>query len=76
MTSAKTKSAPAKTEADPEVRQAVLKEIASRWNKFSEQDLADFKNKDDVVVQVVAKYGLNKVLAQRDVDALLKGRSL
>jgi hypothetical protein len=28
------------------------------------------------VTQVVAKYGLGKIQAQRDVDALLKGRQI
>jgi hypothetical protein len=57
-------------------RQIVLKEIGVKWNKFSEQDLSALKGKDDLVTQVVAKYGLEKVQAQRDVDALLKGRQI
>jgi hypothetical protein len=32
--------------------------------------------RNDVLTQVVAKYGLEKVAAQRDVDALLKGRAI
>jgi hypothetical protein len=65
-----------KTETSAETRQIVLKEIGVKWNKFSEQDLSAFKNKDDVVTQVVAKYGLDKAQAQRDVDALMKGRHI
>jgi hypothetical protein len=67
------------TVAKPETtgtRQIVLKEIGAKWSKFSEQDLSAFKNKDDVVTQVVAKYGLDKVQAQRDVDSLMKGRHI
>jgi hypothetical protein len=30
----------------------------------------------EVVTQVVAKYGLEKSQAQRDVDALMKGRQI
>ena len=59
-----------------ETRQIVLKEIGTKWNKFSEQDLSALKNKDDVVTQVVAKYGLDKAQAQRDVDALMRGRHI
>ena len=59
-----------------ETKQIVLKEIGVKWNKFSEQDLSALKNKDDLVGQVVAKYGLEKVQAQRDVDSLLKGRQI
>lgn len=59
-----------------ETRQIVLKEIGAKWNKFSEQDLSALKGKDDLVTQVTAKYGLEKVQAQRDVDAVLKGRQI
>jgi hypothetical protein len=65
----------AKPATDAEGKQIMLKEIGVKWNKFSEQDLAALKSKDDLVTQVVAKYSLDKVQAQRDVDALLKGRS-
>jgi len=57
-----------------ETRQSFLKEIEGTWGKFSEQDLSALKNKDDLVTQLVAKYGREKSQAQRDVDALLKGR--
>lgn len=59
-----------------EAKQIVLKEIGSKWSKFSEQELSALKNKDDLVSQVVAKYGLEKSQAQRDVDALMKGRQI
>jgi len=57
-----------------ETRQSFLNEIEGTWGKFSEQDLSALKNKDDLVTQLVAKYGREKSQAQRDVDALLKGR--
>jgi hypothetical protein len=53
---------------------AVRKEIGVKWGKFSENDLSALKDKEDLVTQVVAKYGLEKAQAQRDVDAMLKGR--
>ena len=59
-----------------EAKQIVLKEIGAKWGKFSEHDLSSLKNKDDLVTQVVAKYGLEKSVAQRDVDALIKGRHI
>jgi hypothetical protein len=59
-----------------ETRQIVLKEIGAKWDKLSEQDLSALKGKDDLVSQVVAKYSLEKGQAQRDVDALLKGRQI
>jgi hypothetical protein len=57
-----------------ETKKIVLKEIGAKWSKFSEQDLSALKSKDDLVTQVVAKYGIEKGVAQRDVDGLLKGR--
>jgi division protein CdvB (Snf7/Vps24/ESCRT-III family) len=68
--------AAAKPEVTAEVRQIVLKEIGAKWGKFSEHDLSVLKGNDDLVNQVVAKYGLEKAQAQRDVDALLKGRHI
>ena len=63
--------------AKPETStQIILKEIGAKWNKFSEQDLSALKSKDDLVTKLVAKYGLDKTQAQRDVDALLKGRHI
>jgi hypothetical protein len=59
-----------------ETRQIVLKEIATKWSKFSEQDLSALKGNDDIVNQVVAKYDIEKAQAQLDVDALLKGRHI
>jgi hypothetical protein len=59
-----------------ETKQIVLKEIGAKWDKFSAQDLSALKGKDDLVTQVVAKYGLEKGQAQRDVDAVLKGRQI
>lgn len=59
-----------------DARQIVLKEIGVKWDKFSHQDLSALKNTDDLVTQLVAKYGLEKTHAQRDADLLLKGRHI
>ena len=59
-----------------EAKQIILKEIGSKWGKFSEQELSALKDRDDLVSQVVAKYGLEKAQAQRDVDALMKDRQI
>lgn len=59
-----------------EAKQIILKEIGSKWGKFSDQELSALKDRDDLVTQVVAKYGLEKSQAQRDVDALMKGRRI
>jgi hypothetical protein len=69
-TSAKT------SESANEIKQSVLKEIRAKWSKFSEEEVAALKGSNDLVTQVVAKYGLEKAQAQRDVDALMKGRHI
>ena len=57
-------------------KQIIIKEIRGKWGKFSEDDLSSLKNKDDLVSQRAAKYGLEKSVAQRDVDALMNGRQI
>jgi hypothetical protein len=57
-----------------EGRKILLKEIGSKWNKFSEQETTAMKSKDDLVTQLVAKYSMEKAQAQHDADAFLKGR--
>jgi hypothetical protein len=65
-----------KPESSDDTRQIVLKDVHAKWGKFSEQEVSALKGKDDLVNQVVAKYGLEKDQARRDVDAVLKGRSI
>ena len=59
-----------------EAKQILLKDIRAKWDKFSEQELGALKNKDDLVTQVVAKYSIDKAQAQRDVEAVMKGRQI
>ena len=76
MTNVSSNAAAAKPETIIENKQIVLKEIRAKWDKFSEQDMSALRGRDDLVTQVAAKYGLDKAQAQRDVDALLKGRQI
>jgi hypothetical protein len=73
-------NAPSNSAAKPgtaaDTRQIVLKEIGVRWNKFTEHDLSALKSKSEVVTQIVVRYGLDKAQAQRDVDAVMKGRQI
>jgi hypothetical protein len=59
-----------------ELKQALLKDIRVKWGKFTELELSGLKNNDDLVTQLVAKYGLAKDVAQRDVDTLRAGRNI
>ena len=75
MANAASSSPTAKTAAAA-TRQIVLNKIRSKWGKFSEQDLSALKSNDDLVSQLVTKYGLDYTQAQRDVDTLMEGRQL
>jgi division protein CdvB (Snf7/Vps24/ESCRT-III family) len=76
MNTANQNTAPASTGNAAENKQILLKDIGTKWNKFSAQELGALKNKDDLVAQVVTKYGTEKAQAQRDVDAVMKGRQI
>jgi hypothetical protein len=65
-----------RSSADDTDRQDVLNEIGTKWNKFSKQELSALKSNDELVGQIVAKYGIEKGTAQSQVDALMNGRNL
>jgi hypothetical protein len=76
MTNVASSASAAKPGTAAATRQIVLTEIRAKWGKFSEHDLSALKGNDDLVVQLAAKYTLEKGQAQRDVDALMKGRHI
>ena len=69
-------TASASTGNPADSKKILLKDIGAKWGKFSEQELSALKSKDDLVTQVVAKYSIDKVQAQRDVDVVMKGRQI
>jgi hypothetical protein len=76
-TGASNASAAPQTQASAtDAKQILLNDIGKKWDKFSKQDLSALKSNDDLVTQVVAKYGLDKDAAQRDVNTLLKDRTI
>jgi hypothetical protein len=66
----------AKSNNPEQTKLMVSKDIIAKWSHFSEQEVSALKGKADLVSQVAAKYGLDRAQAQRDVDALLKGRQV
>jgi hypothetical protein len=76
MNTANQNTAPASAGNSAQAKQTLLKDIGAKWGKFSEQELGALKNKDELVTQVVAKYSIDKSQAQRDVDAVMKGRQI
>jgi hypothetical protein len=63
------------TNAAPEGKQLLMKDIASKWSKFSETEIAAFKTRDELVTGVQSKYSLEAGQAGREVDSVLKGRA-
>jgi hypothetical protein len=62
--------------ASADSRQSVRREVGARWDRFSEQELSALVSRDDLVREVVSRYGIEKSEAQRDVDSVLKGRRI
>ena len=57
-------------------RQDILNEIGAKWSKFSRKELSNLTTIDQLVGQIVTKYGVKKESAQRQVDMLMDGRNL
>ena len=66
----------AKSNTPDQNKLAVMKDIRAKWSHFSEQEVSALKGKADLVTQVATKYGLEHGQAQREVDAVLKGRQI
>ena len=76
MNAVNTNTGPASTSNPADTKQILLKDIGAKWGKFSEQELGALKSKDELVTEIVAKYSIDKAQAQRDVDAVMKGRQI
>ena len=57
-------------------KHALLKEISGKWGKFSEAELADLKNNDELATQISMKYSLELAAVQTDVNAFMNGRRI
>ena len=51
-------------------------DIQRQWSKFTHEEVTALKSKDELVAKVQTKYALDKMQAQKDVDAFAKGRQL
>ena len=58
-----------------EGKKLLMTDIASKWSKFSETEIAALKNRDELVSGVQSKYSLDATQAGREVDGLLAGRA-
>jgi len=50
-------------------------DIGERWERLNVQEIIDFRNSDDLVAELVAKYGLARDIAERDAAAVVRGRA-
>lgn len=57
-------------------RNAMLDAIGTKWCRLSKQELSALETNDELVTQAVSRYGIEKIAAQRDVDARLAGRTV
>lgn len=62
--------------ARPQVASGMRDEIQQKWGKFDAQEITALKDTDDLVAKLQVKYQLDKLHAQRDVDAFAQGRQL
>lgn len=61
---------------DPAAAKKQLRtDIGSKWGKFSAEELTGLKDNEDLVAQLVAKYGLEEDAATRDAAAVVNGRA-
>jgi uncharacterized protein YjbJ (UPF0337 family) len=59
-----------------ETKRGILGDIRTTWGKFSEDDLTRLRSNDDLVTEIAARYNIDKAQAQRDVDAMMRGRQI
>ncbi len=57
-------------------RDNVLNDVGTKWRRFSRKELSALETIDDLVNEIVAKYGIEKADAQHEVDRLMGDRKL
>jgi hypothetical protein len=57
-------------------RDALLNRLASKWRRFTWRELNQLESSDELVAQIVVRYGIQEMVARREVDVLLDGRTL
>ena len=51
-----------------------VSDLRQRWGKLDEVELAAIKSRRDLVMQIQARYGLDKLQAETNVDEWANGR--
>ena len=59
-----------------ETKRSILGDIRTTWGKFSEDDLTRLRSNDELVTEIANRYNIDKAQAQRDVDAMMRGRQI
>jgi len=76
MNTSSPKLAPTDLANFSETKRSILSDIRTTWGKFSEDDLGRLRSNDDLVTEIAARYNIDKAQAQRDVDAMMRGRQI
>jgi hypothetical protein len=58
-----------------ETKRLLLADLRRTWGKFDDDELANLRDIDDLVSQLVRRYGIDEEQARADADALVGGRS-
>jgi hypothetical protein len=56
-------------------RYRLLADLRKTWGKFDDDELRHLRGIDDLVAQLVVKYGMDEQKARHDADAVVDGRS-
>ncbi len=56
-------------------RQLLRMDILLTWPRFTLKALSGLRDREQLVARLTATYGLERQAAQRELDALLKGRA-
>lgn len=57
-------------------KQLILSDVHFKWNRLSDADLSSINHRDDLLVLVIERYGLEMGYTVVEVDALLRGRDI
>jgi hypothetical protein len=57
-------------------RYRLLADLRKTWGKFGDDELRHLRDMQDLVSQLVLRYGMDEEQARREADAVVGGRSL
>jgi hypothetical protein len=58
-----------------DAKRVILKEIRTKWDKISQEEISALRNGDDLALHLEGKYGFTKTYALWEVQTFLKCRA-